>query len=209
MLHNPKVAIIGMKLISLSYPAWGFLALTTLQSTSHGLRKVTTSARYVTSLRAHSAKIEDVLRAPQWPEKWPFTPTDFKRQDEDDDSYFYNSPRLVYHIDDPAVSALTQYYRDEFSEGADVLDICSSWISHFPNDVRLGRRVGLGMNKMELAENKQLDEFVVQNLNKDPILPFKEESFDFVTCVVSVDYLTRPLEVGFPDALNLDFLYHP
>ncbi len=29
----------------------------------------------------------------------------------------------------------------------------------------------------------------------DPKLPFPDESFDVVTCVVSVDYLTRPLEV--------------
>lgn len=29
----------------------------------------------------------------------------------------------------------------------------------------------------------------------DPTLPFCDESFDVVTCVVSVDYLIRPLEV--------------
>jgi len=34
-----------------------------------------------------------------------------------------------------------------------------------------------------------------QDLNVDPKLPFPDESFDVVTCVVSVDYLTRPLEV--------------
>lgn len=29
----------------------------------------------------------------------------------------------------------------------------------------------------------------------DPKLPFPDESFDVVTCVVSVDYLNKPLEV--------------
>lgn len=29
----------------------------------------------------------------------------------------------------------------------------------------------------------------------DPTLPFCDESFDVVTCVVSVDYLIKPLEV--------------
>jgi len=32
-------------------------------------------------------------------------------------------------------------------------------------------------------------------LNVDPTLTFDEASFDAVTCCVSVDYLTRPLEV--------------
>ena len=53
----------------------------------------------------------------------------------------------------------------------------------------------MGMNKYELEQNKQLTEFVAKDLNVDPIFPFKDNSFDFVTCVVSVDYLTRPLEV--------------
>lgn len=136
-----------------------------------------------------------MLKKPQWPEKWPFYPKDFKRQDESDDVMFYEQPRLVFHIDDYAVQALTKYYGSAMTPGADVLDICSSWVSHFPNDVKLGKRVGLGMNRKELIANKQLDDFVVQNLNENPIMPFPKDSFDIVTCVVSVDYLTRPLEV--------------
>ncbi len=54
--------------------------------------------------------VEDVLRSPKWPEKWPFTNADFRRMDETDDEIFYESPRLVYHIDDGAVNALTEYY---------------------------------------------------------------------------------------------------
>lgn len=54
--------------------------------------------------------VEDVLTSPQWPEKWPFSPADFRRMDESDDAVFYDSPRLVYHIDDGAVGALTEYY---------------------------------------------------------------------------------------------------
>ena len=51
------------------------------------------------------------------------------------------------------------------------------------------------MNQYELSKNAQLDSFVVQDLNKNPKFPFEANTFDFVTCVVSVDYLTRPLEV--------------
>merc|ERR1711871_308856 len=40
-----------------------------------------------------------------------------------------------------------------------------------------------------------LTDFVVQDLNRSPTLPYADASFDAVTCTVSVDYLTRPLEV--------------
>jgi SAM-dependent methyltransferase len=40
-----------------------------------------------------------------------------------------------------------------------------------------------------------LSEYLIQDLNDNPILPFSDASFDAVTCCVSVDYLTRPVEV--------------
>lgn len=154
-------------------------------------------ARHFRSNTALNAKItvEDVLKNPKWPEKWPFSPQDFARQDESGDSAFYNQPRFVYHIDEGAVDALTKYYKSVFFEGADVLDICSSWVSHYPTDIKLGRVAGTGMVKAELEKNTQLTEFSFKDLNVDPILPYDDNSFDFVTCVVSADYLIRPLEV--------------
>lgn len=55
--------------------------------------------------------------------------------------------------------------------------------------------VGLGMNDYELSQNKQLSSYVVRNLNEEPKFPFEDESFDKVTCVVSVDYLNQPKEI--------------
>ena len=127
----------------------------------------------------------------------------WRRLDETDDSLFYDKPKLVYHIDDAAVQAATRYYAQSFKELAaarqqplDVLDLCSSWVSHYPTDgVRYGRVAGLGMNAEELQANRQLSEWVVRDLNKEPRLPFADGSFDAVTCTVSIDYLTEPLAV--------------
>lgn len=138
---------------------------------------------------------EKVLQSPKWPAEWPYSEEDFKRMDESDDAIFYDSPRLCYHIDDAAVSALTQYYSENLKEGEDVLDICSSWVSHYPKDFKGGKVVGLGMNQYELEQNPQLNDFVVKDLNDDPTFPFEDDSFDKVTCVVSIDYLNKPLEV--------------
>ena len=50
------------------------------------------------------------------------------------------------------------------------------------------------MNEEELADNPELSEFVVHNLNSGGPLPFEEDTFDAVLCAVSVQYLTRPVE---------------
>ena len=108
---------------------------------------------------------------------------------------FYSQPRFVTHIDDGAIGAITDYYAATMHEDADVLDVCSSWISHLPPDLKLGRVAGIGMNDEELKRNERLTEYEVRDLNVDPKLPYEDDSFDFVCNVVSVDYLTKPLEV--------------
>jgi len=138
---------------------------------------------------------ESVLKNPKYPPEWPYGPADFERQDESDDSIFYGQPRLVYHIDEYAVSALTGYYARNLKDGDDVLDVCSSWVSHYPVDWKGGNVVGLGMNEYELGKNERLSSHDVRDLNEDPTFPYPDDSFDAVTCVVSVDYLNKPREV--------------
>ncbi|KAL7566107.1 hypothetical protein ACA910_003881 [Epithemia clementina (nom. ined.)] len=140
--------------------------------------------------------VEKVLANPKWPESWPYSKDDFSRMDESDDAIFYDQPRLVYHIDDPAVSALTEYYASCFKDGQNVLDLCSSWVSHFPKEWKGGEKViGLGMNEAELRQNPVLTDYIVKDLNRDPTIPLDDDTFDIVTCVVSVDYLNKPLPV--------------
>jgi hypothetical protein len=65
-----------------------------------------------------------------------------------------------------------------------------------PQSVSYGRVAGVGMNKAELEANPQLTEYFVQDLNNNPSLSqFEDSSFDLICNVVSVDYLTKPLEI--------------
>ena len=121
-----------------------------------------------------------------------FPPWFFERGDERPDDEFYAVDRLVTHIDDGAIAAVGDLY-EELGLDGEVLDLCSSWVSHFRAPPR--RLVALGMNTAELAANGAATERLVHDLNADPALPFPAGSFDAVTCCVSVDYLTRPLEV--------------
>lgn len=129
------------------------------------------------------------------PELPELPPQAFAKQDASDDLLFYAPPRLVPHIDDGAVAALTDYYRTVLPPNADVLDLMSSWVSHLPDDPPLGEVVGHGMNSEELRANPRLTRWFVQNLNTDPMLPLPDASFASALCCVGVQYLQRPVEV--------------
>ena len=116
----------------------------------------------------------------------------FARGDPTPDPLFYSWPRLVTHIDDDAIAAVGALY-DELGIDGDVLDLMSSWVSHFRQ--RPARLTVLGMNSEELAANPQAAATVIHDLNADPSLPFDDASFDAAVCCVSVDYLVHPVEV--------------
>ena len=119
----------------------------------------------------------------------------FRKQDPSPDDLFYGAPRFVTHIDDRAIAAVTALYRRSFAPGAVLLDLMSSWVSHLPEDVSYGAVTGLGMNASELGANPRLSRRIVQDLNRDPALPFGAAEFDAACCCVSVQYLERPVSV--------------
>lgn len=121
-----------------------------------------------------------------------FPPGFFDRADASSDATWYSWPRLVTHIDDEAIAAVAALYEELRIRGT-ALDLMGSWVSHFretPHHLTV-----LGMNADELAANPQAAATVVHDLNAEPHLPFEAGAFDAVVCCVSVDYLTRPIEV--------------
>src|SRR5580765_3012224 len=89
----------------------------------------------------------------------------FTKIDGDADERFYEEPRLVFHIDDHAVAALTDFYRAVLPAGGVLLDLMSSWVSHLPPETQYAEVIGLGMNQVELGANPRLGRRLVQNLN--------------------------------------------
>lgn len=125
----------------------------------------------------------------------PFLPEHFERIDAAPDAEFYAYPRLVVHIDDGAIQAAGELYAELLPPDGTILDLMSSWRSHIPPDFPVRRLVGLGMNAAEMDANPQLESYVVHDLNANPRLPFDDNQFDGAINTVSVQYLTRPLEV--------------
>ena len=71
-----------------------------------------------------------------YPAQWPYTARDFFRLDGSDDAEFYAEPKLVKHLEDQTLAALTRFYAAVFpkDQAFDALGICSSWISHYPKE---------------------------------------------------------------------------
>jgi len=61
--------------------------------------------------------------------------------------------------------------------------------------MEIGALTGHGMNMVELANNPRLTKRFVQDLNAEPTLPLEDNTYDGVVICVSVQYLTRPVEV--------------
>jgi len=126
--------------------------------------------------------------------------TNYERSKEDnnDDQQFYAEPRFAHHLDQNFRSRLTKLYKEIIPSDSVVLDLMSSWVSHLPNDVRYEKVIGHGLNELELKRNQRLDSFWIQDLNKNQILPLKDDSVDFCLMVAAWQYLQ------YPEALSVE-----
>jgi len=122
-------------------------------------------------------------------------PDAFAKFDPDPDPIFYARPRFVTHIDDAAIAAVTDLYRQIVPAGGVVLDLMSSWVSPLPDEVSYAGVIGHGLNAAELAANPRLTRSFVQDLNAEPGLPLHTACADAALICVSVQYLQKPVEV--------------
>jgi FKBP-type peptidyl-prolyl cis-trans isomerase 2 len=145
--------------------------------------------------------MEVLTTGPGMQERWRNQQTDFfsaeafTRDDEAPDAQFYRNPRYVQHIDSTAIEMVKNTYGRFLRDDMQVLDLMSSWTSHLPDNLKLKRLVGLGLNDRELRKNPRLTEFVVQDLNANSMLTFESDCFDAVLCTVSIEYLIDPLTI--------------
>ncbi len=123
-------------------------------------------------------------------------PDAFHRENETDDREFYQTERMVQHLDGRALQTIETLITDAIVEDRpQILDLMASFDSHLNSSLHPSEVVGLGMNEAELAANDALSSRLVHDLNKQPELPFDDNTFDVVLNTVSVQYLTDPVAV--------------
>lgn len=143
--------------------------------------------------------MDTVLTGPGMQSRYDGSPTcfldshSFERKDGKPDTLFYEQDRFVRHIDDLAHDHLVRIYETSLTPGMAVLDLMASWESHLPQAWEFSNLVGIGMNENELKQNRQLNDYRVQDLNADSRLGFEENTFDRVICSLSVEYLIDPV----------------
>ena len=136
--------------------------------------------------RASDTDMDDRLGLPQGA---------FAKIDAEEDELFYEPPRLVCHIDNGAIAALTEFYRIALPAGGVLLDLMSIWVSHLPPEIDYAEVIGHGMNATELAANPRLTRWFMQNLNRETRLPLADASVDAAMVCVSIQYLQQPVAV--------------
>ncbi|MEA5517151.1 class I SAM-dependent methyltransferase [Nodularia sp. UHCC 0506] len=119
-------------------------------------------------------------------------PDQRQKLDDTDDQLFYDYPRFVTHVDEGFIQQLRDLYRDRLQPNTRILDMMSSWVSHLPAEIEFAHIEGHGLNAEELARNRRLNHYFVQNLNDHPQLPLPDQSFDAVLNCVSVQYVQYP-----------------
>ena len=117
-----------------------------------------------------------------------------ERVDTTNDAQFYELARLVTHVDDPTIAALTHYLSEVIPPNARVVDLMSSWISHLPGGP-FAEVACLGMNAEELQANPVATRWCIHDLNEDPRLPYDDTGFDCALISFSMQYLTDPVAV--------------
>jgi SAM-dependent methyltransferase len=124
-----------------------------------------------------------------------FAVQDFAREDETPDSVFYADRSTDIHLDSTALATIEDLYAQLIPKGARVLDLFAGTDSHVRAEVEPATLVGVGLNQDELDANPLLTERIVHDANEQPSLPFGDDEFDVAVCSMSVDYLTKPIEL--------------
>ncbi len=125
-----------------------------------------------------------------------YTEAAFERVDESDDAEFYKNERIVDHLDNNALETVENLIENLVVEDSPViLDLMAGWNSHIPESIKPSKVIGLGLNKKELEENKNINEIIIQDINKNTALPFQDNHFDVVLNTISVDYMIKPKEI--------------
>jgi len=98
-------------------------------------------------------------------------------------------------IDDAAIAAITDLYREVMPAGGAILDLMSSWIGHLPPEIPIAAWSASAPMCAPCRKTRFSTDWRVQDLNRDPILPFAAGEFDGATICGAIQHLTRPGEL--------------
>jgi SAM-dependent methyltransferase len=121
-----------------------------------------------------------------------YTEDSHERLDDNDDALHYQNANLEDTLDQVSGRQLARLYARLLKPGDHVLDMMCGAQSYLPGGIDNLHVTGMGLNEEELKANSQLAELVIHNVNKTPVLPFNDDTFDTVVFTAAVEYLIDP-----------------
>jgi len=107
-------------------------------------------------------------------------------------------------LDEEAVEKLKNHYSFYLRDGMSVLELGAAEKSYLPDGIKLGRHVGVGLNKGLMDKNPALSETIVADLNNvveemgvdsDELNQLGSDTFDVILIANTIEFLTQPREV--------------
>ena len=124
-----------------------------------------------------------------------FIPEDFSREDETSDAEYCQHPEHIENLDTLALSTIEDLFVRLIPKGAEILDLMAGVDSHIPSEIQPARITGVGLDSKGLDENAKLSEKIIHDLNGGKPLPFNDDEFDVALITLSIEYITKPLEL--------------
>lgn len=120
----------------------------------------------------------------------------FSRLDESDDTDFFQSNSITDHLDICALKTIEELIEQlTIEESPAILDMMAGQNSHLPSKIMPSSVTGLGLNRKEMEANSALTEITIQDLNKNTVLPYPDNTFDLVLNVISFNFIIKPVEI--------------
>jgi SAM-dependent methyltransferase len=124
-----------------------------------------------------------------------FGPDEFSRDDETDDLEFYKTPHVIGDLDSLAFNTVQDLYLKLIPAGSHVLELLADSVTYLPASLECEEITGIGFSEQQMSPNTRLTTRIVRDLNKYPLLPFPENRFNVIIQTLSIEYLTRPVEI--------------
>jgi len=111
---------------------------------------------------------------------------------------------VLTEMDDAAIETIKNHYAYYLRDGMSVLELGAAENSYLPDDIKLSRHVGVGLNKALMETNPSISESMVVNLNKvlpeksvdsEELLGLGADTFDTILMANTIEYMTNPREV--------------
>lgn len=117
----------------------------------------------------------------------------FERIDNNDDTEYFQRPRLTPYWDALALQQVSEFYARHVAPRSNILDLMAGVHSPLQEaNINAVSVTAAGLNQQELDANKICSRTIVLDVNNITHLPFEDAEFDVVLIHAAIEYVIHP-----------------